>query len=81
MHPKFQKLTRKDRKTINALRFRDGKDTFKCCLCGCFFHGYGNNPYPLCPEDDYESRCCDECDNLYVIPARIEKILSLKKGN
>lgn len=42
----------------------------KCCICGCEIHGYGNNPYPLCDEDDYESRCCDKCDG-YVIKARI----------
>ena len=45
--------------------------TFICCLCGQEFAGYGNNPYPLCDRDDYESRCCDECDRNKVIPARM----------
>lgn len=31
---------------------------------------YGNNPFPLCEENDYESRCCDVC-NTYVVKARI----------
>ena len=42
----------------------------KCCICGCNIEGYGNNPYPLCAEDDVESRCCDVCNN-YVIRARL----------
>ena len=43
----------------------------KCCLCGQEFVGYGNNPYPLCDRNDYESRCCNECDQNKVIPARM----------
>ena len=43
----------------------------KCCLCGIKFEGYGNNPYPLCDVNDYDSRCCNECNSKYVIPSRI----------
>lgn len=43
----------------------------KCCLCGIEFEGYGNNPYPLCDVNDYNSRCCNDCDSKYVIPSRI----------
>ena len=43
----------------------------KCCLCGKTFVGWGNNPYPLCDKTDTESRCCDDCNVKYVIPARI----------
>ena len=43
----------------------------KCCLCGIEFYGYGNNPYPLCDVNDCDGRCCNECDNKYVIPSRI----------
>ena len=46
---------------------------FVCCICGKTFKGFGNNPYPLCHRDDYESRCCNVCDN-YVIAARIDKM-------
>lgn len=49
-------------------------NSFVCCICHRKTYGYGNNPYPLCDEKDYESRCCDECDNTYVIPARIARI-------
>lgn len=43
----------------------------KCCICGKEFVGFGNNPYPLCHKDDYDSRCCNDCDST-VIQARIE---------
>ena len=38
-----------------------------CCICGKVYTGFGNNAYPV----DNEGRCCDECNSLYVIPARI----------
>ena len=44
----------------------------KCCLCGCEFDGFGNNPWPLVSRTDYDSRCCNTCDEAYVIPARIQ---------
>lgn len=43
-----------------------------CCICGCEFIGYGNNPYPVV--DDEDARCCDFCDGMVVIPARIRAI-------
>ena len=46
-------------------------EKFKCSLCGKVCQGWGNNPYPLCDKDDYESRCCDDCNMDKVIPARI----------
>ena len=49
-----------------------------CCICGkpCEpWHeeptGYGNNPDPLGVEGD---RCCDVCNNIYVIPARLGRL-------
>jgi len=49
-----------------------------CCLCGepCEpWHepptGYGNNPAPLGVEGD---RCCNVCNDIYVIPARFRGI-------
>lgn len=46
----------------------------KCCICGKTIKGFGNNPYPLCADNDFDSRCCDECDSKYVIPVRILKM-------
>ncbi len=40
--------------------------TMKCCICGNEFEGFGNNPFPLCSRDDYDSRCCNDCDNLVI---------------
>lgn len=39
-----------------------------CCICGKEFSGYGNNPDPV----KKQGRCCDECNNKKVIPARLK---------
>lgn len=44
----------------------------KCCICGCEFTGCGNDPWPVVKDED--AYCCDDCDNGYVIPARIEEM-------
>ena len=49
-----------------------GKDI--CVICGKEFEGWGNNPYPV----KEEGRCCDECNETKVIPARI--LAMMKKG-
>lgn len=46
-------------------------EKFRCCLCGENFEGLGNNPYPLSDEKDSTSRCCDDCNVLFVVPARM----------
>lgn len=51
----------------------------KCCLCGQEIVGYGNNPYPLCDEEDYESRCCDMCNYAVVLPERLKRLREAKK--
>lgn len=40
-----------------------------CVICGKEYSGYGNNPEPLARYKD--GQCCDECDCLKVIPARL----------
>lgn len=52
---------------------KNDEKKFKCCICGKEFIGFGNNPYPLCHKDDYDSRCCNDCDNL-VIQARMYRL-------
>lgn len=42
------------------------KEKHTCCICGCDFQGYGNNPFPI----SNQGRCCDEC-NGKVIEVRI----------
>tara|TARA_R100001163_G_C5027526_1_gene168699 strand:- start:913 stop:1113 length:201 start_codon:yes stop_codon:yes gene_type:complete len=39
-----------------------------CCLCGKDLGGSGHNAFPLA-----DGRCCDSCNYLSVIPARIKK--------
>ena len=53
----------------------------KCCICGKEFNGYGNNPYPV-GWDVYtdEDRCCDDCNERYVIPARIARLAIKNTG-
>ena len=51
----------------------NNRRTYICCLCGKRDYGFGNNPYPLCEDGDFESRCCDDCNTKLVIPARIGK--------
>ncbi len=48
------------------------KETHICCICGETFEGYGNNPYPVVKEEN--ARCCDDCNSMVVIPARIANL-------
>jgi hypothetical protein len=40
----------------------------KCAICGGRYAGHGNNPAPVA-----EGRCCDVCNDIAVIPARIAR--------
>lgn len=51
----------------------DGQETGVCCLCGGEYTLFDNDPYPLCDENDYSSRCCAICNWKKVIPARLQK--------
>lgn len=42
----------------------------RCCICGRLFTGYGNNPAPV----KKAGRCCDECNDYVVIPARLAEL-------
>ena len=40
-----------------------------CSICKASCQGFGNNPWP------YEGeRCCNECNDDWVIPARLSRI-------
>lgn len=43
-----------------------------CPLCGTVFIGWGNNPEPLMAFED--GPCCDDCNWLKVIPARLSRL-------
>ena len=55
----------------------DIKETGTCCLCGKEYSHFGNNPWPLTDKED--DRCCDECNDTKVIPARISRIANKNK--
>ena len=40
----------------------------KCCLCSGQYECWGNNALPL-----KDGRCCDECNETKVIPARLAR--------
>ena len=46
-----------------------GREIWSCCVCGEFFEGWGNNPWPLSDREDDE--CCNEC-NMEVVMARFK---------
>ena len=52
----------------------ENNQIYKCCICGKTFTGWGNNPWPVVEDED--AQCCDECNNLKVIPARLEQMFS-----
>lgn len=51
---------------------------FKCCICGGTFKGYGNNTWPVVKDDD--AMCCDLCNSLEVVPARIRMMMEKSYG-
>ena len=46
-----------------------------CSICQTPFTGYGNNPEPV-----NGGRCCDDCNQNVVIPARINLMISNSKA-
>ena len=47
----------------------DKDKVFVCCICGSPTYGFGNNPWPVV--EDENARCCDVCNYMRVIPARL----------
>ena len=43
----------------------------RCNICGKEITDYGNNPFPICGQEDTESRCCNDCNSIHVIRARL----------
>lgn len=55
------------------------EDTGKCCFCGAFFEGRGNSIWPIYWEMDGEkNRCCDKCNEEFVVAARKDRTLIMK---
>jgi len=49
-------------------------ETKICCLCGAEFTEWGNNPEPI--KSFEEGKCCNWCNDKYVIPARIRDLFA-----
>lgn len=50
-----------------------------CCFCDSIFDGKGNSTWPIFYKDDGEKhRCCDECNEKYVIAARKDHSLIMQ---
>lgn len=52
------------------------KKPLKCCICGDKIQGYPNNPWPIM----LDGVCCDACDILVVLPARIRRLKGADKN-
>ena len=53
-----------------------------CCFCDSIFDGEGNSTFPIYYKVDCEKhRCCDECNDNYVIPARKDHSLIMQFRN
>lgn len=49
-------------------------DTIKCCLCGATVPlMQSHNPAPLNRRRD--DRCCGDCNDMFVIPSRLQKLM------
>ena len=57
----------------SALSRKENNMEYICSICGKKFTGYGNNPYPVTKGED--DRCCDECNDTKVIPARLQALI------
>ena len=50
------------------------KDNKFCSICGLRYVEYGNNAWPI-----NGSRCCNRCNDFYVIPRRIADMLRQRR--
>ena len=59
----------------------------KCCICNQEIDGYGNNPNGAVwrdgskivePQFNENERCCDACDQLFVTPGRLYRLMKMK---
>ncbi len=50
---------------------------YNCSICLKYMDAddFGHNPAPLM---DYNSRCCDDCNTMFVMPARLLQIKNKK---
>ena len=52
-------------------------NTKMCCICGCEFTGWGNNPWPVAESGE----CCEYCNDTKVIVARLQLMRKEKRND
>ena len=77
MYPRRQKGSIIFQKSKYFIYQRMENKKMKCCICGKSFYGNGNNAYPLIRSR--ANKCCNECNNDYIIPLRMIEILAKKE--
>ena len=66
-----------DLTSLEILHPDEGKNF--CCFCDSVFDGDGNNTFPIYYKVDCEKhRCCDECNEKYVVAARKDRKLIMQ---
>ena len=66
-----------DLTSLEILPPDDGKNF--CCFCDSVFDGDGNSTFPIYYKVDCEKyRCCDECNEKYVVAARKDRKLIMQ---
>lgn len=66
-----------DLTSLEILHPDDGKNF--CCFCDSVFDGDGNSTFPIYYKVDCKKyRCCDKCNEKYVIPARKDHSLIMQ---
>lgn len=55
------------------------EEKFKCCICGMTVIGWGNNPWPVVKDEN--ARCCNACNDMHVIPARLAEMFKHKEND
>lgn len=61
------------------MSFEKTETKAKCCFCDAVFDGMGNSTRPIYYERDGEThRCCDKCNEEYVVAARKDRTLIMK---
>lgn len=60
-----------EEETIIQLIGRKARGDNACCLCGGLMHSEGNSAWPVMTGE--KDRCCDSCNLLRVVPARIRR--------
>jgi hypothetical protein len=62
----------------------------KCCFCNQDFEGLGNSTWPIYPDaihcekdmpNGAQMRCCDNCNQKYVITARVDPMVIMHIRN